>query len=263
METFEDRIAGLKENIQKTGGLLVSYSGGVDSTVLAVVAGEVLGERMSCAIVDSPLIPRSELEGAIRLAEELSLSCIVLKSSIMDDPEFLANRKDRCYTCKKVMVRLLRIEAERLGLNNIADGSNTSDLSTYRPGFAALEEAGFIHPFIEAGMNKEDIRRLARVYSLPVSEKPSSSCLASRIPYGTSLDEAALGIIEASEYLIRSTGAAQVRVRKHGDIARIEVYAEDFSIILKNREAISAFLKTEGFRYVTLDIDGFMSGSMD
>lgn len=263
MKTFEEKTGRLKEVIRGAGDLLVSYSGGVDSTVLAVVAKEVLSDRMRCAIVDSPLVPRSELEGAIELAESLSLPCSVLKSSIMDDRKFIANEKNRCYTCKKEMVRLLKAEAKRAELCNIADGNNISDLSAYRPGFSALEEAGVIHPFIEAGMDKEDIRRLAREYFLSVSGKPSSSCLASRVPYGVSLDSGILEAIETSEDFIRSLGAAQIRVRKHGDIARIEVYSEDFDLILSRKKEISAYLKKEGFRYVTLDIDGFMSGSLD
>jgi len=263
MDPFDEKIIRLKAALNSAGSLLVSYSGGVDSTVLAVAAKEVLSGRMACAIVESPLIPQSELEGALELAESLSLPCSVLKSGIMDNDEFLRNERDRCYTCKKEMSRLLLAEAERLGLEKIADGSNTSDLSKYRPGFEASEEAGIIHPFIDAGMDKEDIRRLARAYGLPVSGKPSASCLASRIPYGDRLDPGILEKIAMSEEFIISLGAGQVRVRKHGDIARIEVDPEDFELILENREKISSYLKGYGFRYITLDLDGFVSGSLD
>ena len=263
MDPFDEKTENLKETIRSAGSLLVSYSGGVDSTVLAVAAKEVLSDRMACAIIDSPLVPRSEVKAALKLAISLSLPCHVLKSVIMENEEFVRNKRDRCYTCKKEMSRLLLTEAESIGLEYVADGSNTSDLSKYRPGFQALEEAGIIHPFIDAGMDKEDIRRLARVYGLPVSEKPSSSCLASRIPYDTTLETEILDQIEASENFIKSLGAGQVRVRKHGDIARIEVDPEDFELILKKSEKISSHLKQNGFKYVTMDLDGFVSGSLD
>ncbi|MBN1431577.1 MAG: ATP-dependent sacrificial sulfur transferase LarE [Methanomicrobiaceae archaeon] len=263
MDHFDEKTENLKEIIRSAGSLLISYSGGVDSTVLAFVTKEVLSGRMACAIVDSPLVPRSEVKAALELAGSLSLPYRVLKSGIMEDEEFVRNNRDRCYTCKKEMSRLLLAETYRLGLKNVADGSNISDLSKYRPGFQALEEAGIIHPFIDAGMDKKDIRRLAGVYGLPVSEKPSSSCLASRIPYDTHLEPETLDQIEASENFIKSLGAGQVRVRKHGDIARIEVEIRDFSIITGKRDEISTYLKKKGFKYVTLDIDGFVSGSMD
>lgn len=263
MDPFDDKIRLLKEILNSAESLLVSYSGGVDSTVLAVAAKEVLHGCMACAIIDSSLIPRSELKEALELAESLSLPCSVLKSGIMENAGFLRNERDRCYTCKKEMSRLLLAEADRLGLRRVADGSNTSDLSKYRPGFRALEEAGIIHPFIEAGMDKEDIRRLARIYGLPVSEKPSSSCLASRVPYGEPLEPGTLKQVEASEEFIKSLGAVQVRVRKHGDIARIETEPGDFQLIIAKKDEISLCLKKNGFRYITLDLDGFVSGSMD
>lgn len=263
MEIFEKKVHALKEVLRGAGSLLVSYSGGVDSTVLAVAAKEALPGRMACAIIDSPLIPRSEIEGAIELAELLSLPCRVLKSGIMENEEFLLNKKDRCYTCKKEMSGLLLKEAARLGLAKVADGNNISDLSAYRPGFRALEEAGIIHPFIDAEMDKEDIRRLAREYELPISEKPSASCLASRIPYDRTLETKTLRQIEVSEDFIRSLGVRQVRVRKHGDIARIEVDPDDFAKIMTKRDRVSQILKENGFRYAALDLDGFVSGSLD
>ena len=161
------------------------------------------------------------------------------------------------------MSGLLLREAEMLGLEHVADGSNISDLTKFRPGFQASEEAGIIHPFIETGMDKEDIRKLARIYRLPVSEKPSYSCLASRVPYGDQLEEEILGEIEASEDFISSLGVGQVRVRKHGGIARIETDPGDFGLIISNSDEISSFLKQNGFRFETLDLDGFVSGSMD
>ena len=163
-------------------------------------------------------------------------------------------REIDCYICKKKMSGLLLREAEMLGLEHVADGSNISDLTKFRPGFQASEEAGFI----ETGMDKEDIRKLARIYRLPVSEKP---CLASRVPYGDQLEEEILGEIEASEDFISSLG--QVRVRKHGGIARIETDPGDFGLIISNSDEISSFLKQNGFRFETLDLDGFVSGSMD
>ncbi|WP_084600681.1 ATP-dependent sacrificial sulfur transferase LarE [Methanolacinia paynteri] len=263
MDSFDEKIRKLKEVINSAGSLLVSYSGGVDSTVLAVAANEVLPARMSCALIDSPLVSRSEIREALELAESLSLPCSVIKSDVFEDTEFRENGRDRCYICKKKMSGLLLREAEMLGLEHVADGSNISDLAKFRPGFQASEEAGIIHPFIEAGMDKEDIRKLARIYGLPVSEKPSYSCLASRIPYGDQLEEEILGEIEASEDFISSLGVGQVRVRKHGGIARIETDPGDFGLIISNSDEISSFLKQNGFKFVTLDLDGFVSGSLD
>ncbi|WP_421909726.1 ATP-dependent sacrificial sulfur transferase LarE [Methanolacinia petrolearia] len=263
MDSFDEKIRKLKDVINSAGSLLVSYSGGVDSTVLAVAAKGVLPARMSCALIDSPLVSRSEIREALELAESLSLPCSVIKSDILEDTEFRENGRDRCYICKKKMSGLLLREAEMLGLEHVADGSNISDLTKFRPGFQASEEAGIIHPFIETGMDKEDIRKLARIYRLPVSEKPSYSCLASRVPYGDQLEEEILGEIEASEDFISSLGVGQVRVRKHGGIARIETDPGDFGLIISNSDEISSFLKQNGFRFETLDLDGFVSGSMD
>ena len=263
MDSFDKKIRKLKDVINSAGSLLVSYSGGVDSTVLAVAAKEILPARMSCALIDSPLVSRSEIKEALELAESLSLPCSFIKSDILEDNEFRENGRDRCYICKKKMSGLLLREAKVLGLDHVADGSNIADLTKFRPGFQAYEEAGIIHPFIEAGMDKEDIRKLARIYRLPVSEKPSYSCLASRVPYGDQLEEEILGEIEASEDFIRSLGAGQVRVRKHGGIARIETDLGNFGLIISNSDEISSFLKQNGFRFVTLDLDGFVSGSLD
>jgi len=221
MDSFDEKAEKLKAVVRSAGSLLVSFSGGVDSAVLAAVAKEVLADRMVCAIIDSPLIPRCELKAALELVESLSIPCHVLISGITGNEAFLRNDRDRCYICKKGMAEILLAEAGRLGLKKVADGSNISDLSKFRPGFRAAEEVGIIHPFIDAGMDKEEIRRLARVYSLPVSGKPSASCLASRIPYGTPIGMEALGQIEASEEFVRSIVHGQVRVRKHGDVARI------------------------------------------
>ena len=263
MDSFDEKIKKLKDAVNSAGSLLVSYSGGVDSTVLAVAAKEVLSGRMSCALIDSPLVSRSEIREALELAESLSLPCSVIKSDILEDAGFRENGRDRCYICKKKMSALLLQEAERLGLERVADGSNISDLTKFRPGFQASGEAGIIHPFIEAGMDKEDIRKLARIYRLPVSEKPSYSCLASRIPYENRLEEETLGKIEVSEDFIRSLGVGQVRVRKHGDIARVETDPDDFRLIVAKKDEISSFLKQNGFKFVTLDLDGFVSGSLD
>jgi pyridinium-3,5-biscarboxylic acid mononucleotide sulfurtransferase len=263
MDSLDEKIRRLKETLSSAGSLLISYSGGVDSTVLAVAAKEVLQGRMACALIDSPLVPRSEIREALDIAEYLSIPCSVLKSDIMEKNEFLDNSRDRCYICKKKMAVILLEEAERLDLEHVADGSNVSDLSKYRPGFRASEEAGIIHPFIEAEMDKNDIRELAGMYGLSISQKPSASCLASRIPYENKLEPGTLREIEASEDFIKSLGVGQVRVRKHGEVARIETGPDDFELIIAKRNEISLFLKQNGFRYVTLDLDGFVSGSLD
>jgi len=243
--------------------LLVSYSGGVDSTLLAVIAGDVLGTNSRAVFLDSPLVPRAAVSDAKKTAGDCGIMLDIVKAPVLVQPEFIANRTDRCYTCKKILAEVLLDHASSHGLARVADGANISDLEEHRPGLRASTEAGIVHPFIEAGIAKKDIRRIARDLSLPVWQKPSAACLASRIPYGDTITAQKLLMIEKAEAFLACRGIGQLRVRLHGTTARIEVHKEDWGTVLEQHEQIAKKFRSLGFTYITLDLEGYRSGSMD
>jgi len=261
--TTRAHLGTLKKILQGHGPVLVSYSGGVDSTLLAVVAREVFGERTRCVLLDSPVVPRIEVRGAEEQAEALGLVLDIIPVPLPDHQGFRNNPPDRCCHCKNISAGYLKKRASELGLACIADGMNVSDTGEHRPGLLASTEQGILHPFIEAGFTKQDIRDIARMLGLPCWQKPSAACLASRIPYGDGITEEKLRRIEAAEAYLAGLGIGQVRVRLHGTIARIEVHKEDMKRILDQQPAIAEKLKKLGFTYVTLDLGGYRSGSMD
>jgi uncharacterized protein len=181
----------------------------------------------------------------------------------LEDGTFCSNPEDRCYHCKKISAVYLKQRAAELGLPCIADGINVSDTGEHRPGLRASDEEGIVHPFIEAGCTKQDIRDIARECGLPVWQKPSAACLSSRIPYGEAITREKLRMIEEAEAFLSASGFGQLRVRAHGTIARIEVHKEEMGRILEQREEVHAKLRSLGFSYVTLDLGGYRSGSMD
>jgi uncharacterized protein len=263
MMSISEKKQSLLESIRNHGPLLVAFSGGVDSTLLAVLARDVLGERSRCVLLDSPVVPRAAVEQAQQLATDLRLTLDIIAVPHMEDGTFCSNPEDRCYHCKKISARYLRQRAAELGLACIADGINVSDTGEHRPGLRASTEEGIVHPFIEAGCTKQDIRDIARECGIPVWRKPSAACLSSRIPYGDRITPEKLRRIEEAEAFLAASGFSQLRVRLHGTIARIEVPKEDMARILEQKDAIAAHLRSLGFSYVTLDLSGYRSGSMD
>ncbi|MDV2482172.1 ATP-dependent sacrificial sulfur transferase LarE [Methanoculleus sp. Wushi-C6] len=246
--------------------MLVAYSGGVDSSLLAALAVRALGkERVRCVLLDSPLLPRQAVREARETATRLDLPLEVVAFPILRDETFRANRPDRCYACKKASSLLLKELARRGGIDTVADGTNVSDLGTYRPGLAASDEEGVCHPLVEAGAAKGDVRRIARECGFPFWNKPSAACLATRIPYGDEITEEALARIEAAEEALQGLGFAQVqvRVRVHGDVARIEVPPDKLESLFSVRDKVMAAFRGIGFAYVALDLAGYRSGSMD
>jgi uncharacterized protein len=258
-----EKTQAIKETIAARGSMLVAFSGGVDSTLLAVFAKEVLGNNTACVLLDSPVVPRAAVEQAHQIARELGLGLDIIPVPLMEHEEFRKNPANRCYLCKKISSAYLKQRAEELGLACVADGINVSDMDEHRPGLAASTEEGIIHPFIESGITKQEIREIAREYGLPVWQKPSAACLSSRIPYGEEITQEKLRIIEEAEVFLAGQGFGQFRVRLHGTIARIEVHTEEVGKILDMQPAVVKKLKSIGFSYVTLDLEGYRSGSMD
>jgi len=263
MTKIADKINDLKAKIAARDTMIVAYSGGVDSALLGVLAREILGDRSRCILLDSPVVPRSAIREARAIAKECGLDLEVLPVSVMEDARFVKNPPGRCYFCKKNSSVMLKQRKDELGFACIADGINASDLGEHRPGITASTEEGIVHPFVEAGITKDDIRAIARDYGCSFWNKPSAACLSSRIPYGEEITTEKLGMIEAAEAFLQEKGFTQFRVRVHGVIARIEVPGGDIQKIIKLREETVKKLKEIGFSYVVLDLEGYRSGSMD
>jgi len=249
--------------LSKRERLIVSFSGGLDSSLLSRAAHDALGERALCVILDTETMPRSELKYAQDLAMSQGWNCTVARYSMLDREEFCENPETRCYVCKKEAARVLKGVAEARGFEFIADGVNLTDCEDFRPGIQASSEEGIWHPFVEAGITKDEIRAQARKLELPFWDKPSSACLSSRIPYGHRITRSNLKAVEEAEDFLKSCGFGQLRVRVHGRTARIELLAGDMEKALSNRVEICRRLKDMGFDYITLDLEGFRSGSMN
>ena len=259
---ISQRQEALTRSIARCGSLLIAFSGGVDSALLAAISQEILGGRVHCVFVDSPLVPRSAVSSAERIARDLGLSFEIISHPSLDET-VRKNPPDRCYHCKKTDSRILKRRAEDLGLAAVADGVNLSDHAEHRPGLRASTEEGIIHPYIEAGITKADIRAIARDRGLAFWDKPSAACLASRIPYGEEITDEKLRMIEAAEAVLHQAGFVQARVRCHNGIARIEVIPEELDRLFAMRDVIVPALKKAGFSYIALDLEGYRAGSMD
>ena len=258
-----DKLEDLRKRIAEKGNLLVAYSGGVDSSLLAKVAHEVLCDKALSVILDSESMPRSELLHATALAKSLGLNYRAAEFSILGDEPFRQNPVTRCYICKKKSALILKSIAKEEGISCIADGVNLSDYRDYRPGIAAGDEEGIWHPFVDAQITKEEIRAMAQGLGLPVWNKPSSACLASRIAYGQPITAEGLAMVEKAEEYLKSRGFGQLRVRAHGRMARIELLKPDMARAMNCRDEIAKMFKAIGFDYVALDLEGFRSGSMN
>jgi len=243
--------------------VLVAYSGGVDSTLLAFAAHAVLGDRCCAALATSDTYPENEAAEARRLAGTLGFRLVEVETCELADPNFTANNADRCYHCKGELFGLLWRVAEAQGLSHVADGSNTDDLSDHRPGRRAAAELGVVSPLSAVGLTKPEIRALARELGLPNWDKPSMACFASRFPYGVRITDEGLARVSAAEQAVRDLGIAQFRVRAHGPVARIEIAPEELQAAWELRERIATEVRGAGFAYASLDLDGYRTGSMN
>jgi len=259
------KLDSLRKIVRSSESAGIAFSGGLDSSVVARVAREELGDSTAAFTVDSPLMARKDLAHSRRMAKAIGLRHMVLKSSMLSDPSFVDNPPDRCYMCKRAVMGDIIAAARELGLKSVMDGSNADDRTDRRPGSRACKEKGVRSPLAEAGFTKADVVAAARRLGLPSPDRPPSPCLATRIPYGSEITTEKLKTVERAEEYLRSKGFTQVRVRHHGDTARIEVPPQDIGKLTGNRtrQLVDRRFKSLGFSYVTVDLRGYRSGSMD
>ena len=260
---LEQKLEKVRAIMHECGSVLVAYSGGVDSALVMTVAHQTLGERALACIGISPSYPTREMRDAVKLAEQLGVPYRLVNTEEYLDANYAANPTNRCYFCKSELHDQLKKIATEEGWQAVLDGNNISDLGDDRPGMQAAREHGVRSPLIEANITKPEVRELAHHLSLPVWDKPAMACLSSRVPHGTAITPALLRQIESAEDVLVDLGFRQFRVRHHNEIARIELPAEDFPKAIEQHAAIVKGVRAAGYRFVTLDLAGFRTGSLN
>jgi uncharacterized protein len=260
-----DRLDRLKEMLKQAQGVLVAFSGGVDSTFLVKVAHMVLGDRAIALTTSSPTAPPGEIEAAAELAEAIGFRHIIISSRELENPSFVENPVNRCYFCKDELYRICRRQADALGIETVVDGTNLDDLKDHRPGLKAAKEWHVRHPLVEAHMAKEEIRYWSHTLGLSTWDKPAIACLSSRFPYGVEISVERLEKVAACERFLQELRFRQFRVRYHGELARIEVATEEFDRLMEPtvRKSIAQRFKEIGFTFVSVDLEGYRTGSLN
>ncbi|NVL89427.1 MAG: ATP-dependent sacrificial sulfur transferase LarE [Desulfobacterales bacterium] len=265
----KDSITQKKERlihqVRDAGSLLVAFSGGVDSSLLLTLAHEALGKRAVAATADSEIYPVRERDAAVKFTKDRGIEHIVFQSEETGIPDFVSNGPDRCYHCKSSLFQRLVKIAEERGIKHVAHGANADDIEDYRPGLQAAKEMGIVAPLVDAGLRKQDIRFLSKEMGLSTWDKPAMACLATRIPYGSPVTAEKLKMIKEAEAFLFERGVRQCRVRHHGSVARVEVEVPELRMIMADdlRKAIVHKFREIGFLHVAVDLEGYVSGSMN
>ena len=257
------RLKNARGIVRGLGSVLVAYSGGVDSTFLLKLAMDELGDGAVAVLASSPAYPDSEQVAARELAASMGVRLVEVRTSEVELEGYARNHPDRCFHCKEELFDTLAPVQQELGLRHLAYGATADDAGDHRPGHASAVRRGVRFPLLEAGMAKAEIRAAARALGLPNWNKPSFACLSSRIPHGTPVTVAALRQIEAAESAIKALGFAQVRVRHHGDVARIEVDAAEIPRLISQRERVAAAVRQAGYKFASADLEGYSTGSLN
>lgn len=258
-----DKLENLKQILKKMEKVAIAFSGGVDSTFLIKVAKDVLGDKILAVTATSPTYPEFEIKDAKIFTEQNGIRHTIFKSEELKNENFRKNPLNRCYLCKKGLFSLIKKIAEKNNIKYVLDATNFDDMNDYRPGIKALEELGIISPLKDVKLTKKEIRALSKEMNLKSWNKPAFACLASRIPYGIEITEKILKMIEKAEEILKKLDIKQVRVRYHNEIARIEINKNDIPLLLKQSDEINAELKKLGFIYITLDLEGYRTGSLN
>ena len=260
-----EKLGHLEARLKELGSLMVAYSGGVDSAFLAATAHRVLGSHMLAVLADSPSLARRDMEQAVAFARSLGMPLQVVTTEELDRPEYQRNDANRCFHCKDELFSVMSELGAKLGFAHIAYGMNADDTRDYRPGQRAAEQHEVLAPLAEAGLTKLDVRGLAKARGYPVWDRPAAPCLSSRVEYGRAVTREVLEQVERGEEGLRRLGFRELRVRHHGELARVEIARDELprALTMEMLDAITAALKQAGFKYVTLDCSGFRSGSMN
>lgn len=264
--TLDEKRDRLFSQLREMRLAVIAYSGGIDSSLLLAAAARVMGQNVLAVTAASETYPPEELAHARSFAAALGVRHRVLSTNELQNDDFASNPPDRCYYCKRELFARLRAIADSEGISDVLDGSNADDLRDYRPGRKAAAESGVRSPLAESGLAKSEVRELARALGIPFWNKPSLACLSSRIPYGTRITVPVLRMVHAAENVLRRAGFRQVRVRHHGDIARIELERDDIPVLTGNPglfDSIARAVKELGYAYVCLDLEGYRTGSMN
>jgi uncharacterized protein len=259
------KMAALELRLEELGNLMVAYSGGVDSAFLAATAHRVLGNQMLAVLADSASLARRDMEQAKTFADSLGMPLRIVQTEELDQPDYARNDANRCFHCKTELFTTMKKLGAQLGFERIAYGMNADDRGDYRPGQRAAEQQDVLAPLAEAGFTKLEVRALSKAAGYPLWDRPAAPCLSSRVEYGRTVTREVLAQIEQGEEALRQLGFRELRVRHHGELARVEIARNELSKALSMEvlDAITAALKKTGFKYVTLDCSGFHSGSMN